>query len=219
MLPDYKPEDFREMLFPFHKTDDPLKDFPKLQSYSEFNLEIEDRDKVIKYVGFAYDKGSPVQKIENIIHRKVTAAMLAGFVDTKNEFVQGMMKCENVIVNLMIVRYCRMMRSRLYILMVAGNETLNDAFEQLLNYEKSNKKNLLENSEARLKLLSQVEDNARKMDELSVELLSGDNNKDLSDVLYTISDMSEEEYINLTPEDFSKTSWLEGHPKITSYAD
>lgn len=214
-MTEYKAEDFKDMAFPLYEVENMLESFPKLKSCKEFNVEIEDLDKIIKYVGFAYDKGSPLQKIENIVHRKVTAAQLAGF-NTEDEYIQDIMKCRNFTVNLMIVRYCRMLRSRLYMVIVAGNETLNDTIYQLLNYEKTNNKNVLENSETRLKLLSQAKETAMEMDELSQQLLS-DDNPILNDVLYQISDMTEEEYINLTPEDFSKESWLEDHPKITSY--
>ncbi len=217
-MSEYKNEDFKGMLFPFHTvTENVLEAFPKLRQQPEFIAEIRDIDKIIKYIGFTYDKKSPLQTIENIIHRKVTAANLAGFENTDEEFVQDIMKCNNVAVNLMIVRYCRMLRSRVYMGIVAGNETLNDALLQLLNLKlKDTDKDILEKSRTRMQLLAQVNETAAEMDAISAEFLSDDNNE-LKDILYAISDMSEEEYLNLTPEDFSKTSWEEGHPKITSY--
>lgn len=215
---DYKPEDFAKMLFPLQDSDNVLADFPKLKSYPEFGHDINEVDKVIKYVGLAYDKGSPLQKIDNIVHRKVTAAMIAGFANTDDPYIQDIMKCRNVIVNLMIIRYCRLMRSRTYMVIVTGNEILNDTMEQLMNFE-IKKKNLLENSETKLALFEKAKKTAKDNDALSFEFLSNDDNKNLHDTLYTIADMDEEEYINLTPEDYSKIFWLDEHLKIAADAE
>lgn len=209
----YKDSDFEDLLFPFHKVKKNLtRVFPKLADLYE-GIEIVSDD-IILYVGFAYDKGSPLQKLESIVDRKVQAALMAGFeADKDGKFrpeIEAVFKCENTEVNDMIVRYCRLLSSRLYSVLVAGNETLHTTIKQLMDFvPQGDGEDLLKQHEMKLKLLDKAKESANDMDELSQVFLR-DDNKNLNDYVYMVSN-NLEKYINLTPEDFSK---LEHHPPV-----
>lgn len=209
----YKDTDFSEMLFPFHKVKKNLtRVFPKLADlYSGIEIVSDD---IILYVAFAYDKGSPLQKLESIVDRKVQAALMAGFeADKDGKFrpeIEAVFKCENKEVNDMIVRYCRLLSSRLYSVIVAGNETMHNTIKQLMDFIPSGQgEDILSQTELKLKLLKQAEETAVRMDKLSQDFLR-DDNRNLNEHLYMVSN-DLEKHINLTPEDFSK---LEHHPPI-----
>ena len=200
----YKDSDFADLLFPFHKVKKNLtKVFPKLADLYQ-GIEIVSDD-IILYVGFAYDKGSPLQKLESIVDRKVQAALLAGIeANEEGKFrpeIEAVFKCENKDVNDMIIRYCRLLSSRLYSVIVAGNETMHSTIKELMNYVPTGAK-ILEQTELKLKLLAKAKETAVDMDKLSVEFLRDDNKK-LNEHLYMVSN-NLEKYINLTPEDYSK---------------
>lgn len=222
MISDYKAEDFSQMMFPFFVMGDKnaLECFPVLAKFKEFNapLEILPFNKVIKYIGFCYDKGSPLQKIDDMVKKKVTATLLAGFEpNDKGRFekqVDEMLQGQNLIVNLMIVRYCRMMHSRSYMLLAVGNETLQNTMKQLLAFVPKGEDELKQTTQ-KTKILSEAKTLAADMDSLSLEILSGDNNIVLNKILYAVSDMVEEEYIKLSPEDFAD-QWPITHPIITA---
>lgn len=214
----YKEEDFDQMLFPVHRLGDgnALTVFPSLRQYKEFSANAKlPFSKVFKYIALCYDKGSPLLKIDSITTRKTTAAHMAGFiVNEEGRFedeVNNMFQGRNIVINLMIIRYCRLMRSRSYMVLMAGNETLAQIIEDLFNYQSSDDK--LKDSGDKIKLLTQAQDYATRMDKLSVEILSGDNNAHLADTLFVIIDIGEEEYIKLTPEDFANT-WMINHPTL-----
>jgi len=232
--PDYKPDDFSQMLFNFYLVGDRdvFECFPVLKKYKEFAAPLVTRkkdvvvplvevpiNKVLKYVAFCYDKGSPLQKIEDIIKKKVTAALLAGFEPTpKGDFhknLDDIFRGNNTTVNLMIIRYCRLVRSRTYMVLVVGNETLQNTMKELM--DNSGKKDP-KSQQLKLKLLDDATKLAENMDKISLELLSNDNNTSLNNLLYAVSDMTEEEYINLTCEDFAD-KWPINHPEITARVD
>ncbi len=227
IAPDYKADDFNHMLFSFFAVGDRdvFDCFPILQKYKEFLEPLPGYkiNKVIKYIGYCYDKGSPLQKIEDIVKKKVTAALLAGFEPkpdgTFETEVDDMFRCKNNAINLMIIRYCRLVRSRTYILLTVGNETYYNTIKQLMTYTPKGKdSDVLKETTLKMKMLAEAEDLAKKMDALSTELLSGDNSNTLNSILYAVADMTEEEYIKLTPEDFAD-QWIVDHPQITAKVD
>jgi len=106
--------DFKDMHFNVWENQrrDLIEMFPVFADYVEFNVNIGklNRNKVIRYVCFMYDKGSPLpKKIDNIWQMKLEAATLAGFEmdrqkrfsDDVNEMLAGKIKA----VNHMIVRF------------------------------------------------------------------------------------------------------------------
>ena len=118
----FKESDFEDMAFrvdlmPSNKN--PIRHFPELKLYPEFEKkeELEDKDfnKIIKYIGFLYQKNTPLRAIDDFLKRKVEAAKLAKFpMKSKTEFVDQFQKIINGEyrdVNLMILRFCRIQRS------------------------------------------------------------------------------------------------------------
>ena len=211
----YNPSDFKDMMFPFHSVaGDVLEAFPKLKLYPEFCVPIQDRDKIIKYIGFAYDKGSPMMKFDDIVQRKMEAAAQAGFTfngDRFDEEVEKIFRCKNAAVNLMIIRFCRIMNSRSFSLLVASNETLNETIQNLMTYVP--KGDVLDDSKTKMGLLKQARELVKETDLLQKAILN-DDAKLLNEMMYIVT---ENDKINLTPEDFSLLKWeppiinAEGH--------
>lgn len=106
--------DFQDMHYNAweHQRRDLLDAFPIFSDYVEFSVKIKDlnRNKVIRYICFMYDKGSPLpKKIDNLLQMKLEAATLAGFdMDNLKRFsdeVNEMLAGKNKAVNHMIVRF------------------------------------------------------------------------------------------------------------------
>lgn len=212
-IEEFSKEDFIKLAFPIHLMEEGelvLEKFPRLKNVFK-NIIIMDGDKVvdidinkvIKYIIFVYDKGSPLlTKFESLVTRKVTGAALAGF-DHTNEFekeVELMMKCKLSSINNMIIGYCRLMRSRLFSLIVASNESFHNTLQELMNYKVS-KEDVLGDNKQKMDLVERAKKTFDNIDSWSSELLSKDTNTDLQDTLYTIVDESD---LQLSPEENSR---------------
>lgn len=196
--------DYKSMLFPFNLIGDkdPLEAFPRLAKYPEFNAKIDQRDKVLKYIMLAYDPGSPFYRMDSIPQRKANAAVTAGFKMKSEQFdpeVVKMMDCKLPIINLMIIRFCRIFGDRTYTLMVAGSEAFNDAITHLLT--PSTGEDAIAETEKKQKIFAQAKANAKHLDEMARGFLSGDDTKLLQKTLYTL--VEHDGKIKLTPEDFA----------------
>ncbi|HQW95443.1 MAG TPA: hypothetical protein PLU58_06555 [Saprospiraceae bacterium] len=201
MVTQYDDLMFRIDLIP--QGEDLLKAFPRLSKYPEFNPEMTDIDMVIRYIVFCYDKGSPFHKFDNLGQKKAHAAIEAGFNYTDEKFephIEQMLNGEVLEVNKMIIRYCRMQSSRLYSLIVSGNEAFYDATSKLLDNAPSD--DILKDTKTKMEIFDKAKANASSLDQMSRELLSGDNNKNIQKTLYVIVD-NEEVDVKLTPEDFA----------------
>ncbi len=211
----YSPSDFKGMLIPFHEiTGDVLESCPQLKRFDEFKANVPDKDKIIKYIGFVYDKGSPLPSFDDIVNRKIEAAILAGYEFNKDgsppKGLDKVFRCEITEINRMIVRYCILQKSRKYLALVANSEVLHEAFGELMGYEKKtgNKKSGIADSDEKINLLKKINKLTDETDELQKQFLN-DESKGLNEVLFIIIENNK---INLTPEDFSLTQW--SHPII-----
>lgn len=202
---DLRENDFKSMRFPFNAIgdSDPLEVFPVLGRYDEFQIDIEHKDKIIKYIILVYDPGSPLRVVEPIPVRKANAAMLAGFKYKSEAFEQpviDMMECKIIHINLMIIRFCRMFSERSYTLMVSGNEAFHDAIKQLMS--PSSGDDAIVETEKKQKIFQQAKSTALDLDKMALNFLVGDTSKPLNKTLYTLVD-NENTKIKLSPEDFA----------------
>lgn len=202
---DLKESDYKSMRFPFNLIGDadPLEVFPILSKYEEFNIPIEQKDKIIKYILLVYDPGSPLRVLEPIPVRKANAAMMAGFKYKSEKFedaVLRMMECGVLEINRMIIRFCRLFGERSYTLMVSGNEAFHDAIGQLMLPSKGD--DAIADTEKKQKIFQQAKSTAEALDKMAMNFLMGDNTKPLNKTLYTIIE-SENSRIKLSPEDFA----------------
>jgi len=96
-----------------NKSKNLIKSFPDFKDHPDiFGLSVGDLDKekVIRYICLAYDKGSPLpDKIENILMMKMEAATLAGFRKSAGgafrEDVDEMIVGGNKTINHMVIRF------------------------------------------------------------------------------------------------------------------
>lgn len=209
-IEEFQSEEFAKLTFPIFtlgKNDLVLEKFPRLKTVfnnvvikSEEKILSIDINKVIRYIIFVYDKGSPlIKKIDNLVTRKITGAILAGFEyqDSFERDVDLMMKCRISDINTMIVKYCRLMKSRLYSLVVVSNESFNGTLEEIMSYKTGGKKSL-DDQKKKMELIDQAKTTADNIDEWSLQLLSFDTNEQLKEEFYTIVDESD---LKLSPEE------------------
>lgn len=181
-----------------------LDKFRYLRRYKEFDPEMADIDKVIRYVVLCYDVKSPLQKLDNLGQKKATAAQEAGFPFEDGVFqpeIVAMMDNMVLEINKMIIRYCRIQQSRLYALIVSGNEAFHDATLNLLS-NSENSGDALKDVKTKMEIFDKAKANAIALDQMSREFLSNDTSLNMQKTLYTIIDNNDSE-IPLTPEDFA----------------
>lgn len=99
----------------------PLEEFDFLKKHKEFHVPTLQLNKIktLKYLCLVYDRGSPLHDAyKDLWRRKMIAAELAQFVKEPGgrykEVVEDMMKCNNKVVNAMIMRYLTGMYSGIY---------------------------------------------------------------------------------------------------------
>lgn len=90
---EFTPDDFKRMMFNVYEADMDkpfIHQFPELALYDEFkeNLPQLDRNTIIKYICFVYDKNSPYRvKYKDLTQRKVRAMLDAGYaLNDRQEF-------------------------------------------------------------------------------------------------------------------------------------
>lgn len=82
---EFTPDDFKRMMFNVYEADMSksfLTQFPELNVYEEFSKRLPtqlDRNKIIKWICYVYDKNSPYRvKYKDLTQRKVRAMIDAG---------------------------------------------------------------------------------------------------------------------------------------------
>lgn len=172
--------------------------FPLLHDNEEFSADLKggntDRNKIIRYVILMYDKNSPfITKYDDIIKRKKEVARFVGFTLSKKgvfkKAVVEIFKCENIEVNCMIIRYCRLQHSIRWTLLVAMNEDFYEDMNKMLSDKSKNQgayKSTLDNLEV--------------MESMKHHMLAQDNTKALSDEIWNLDDREKKTNLFLSPE-------------------
>ena len=181
-----------------------LEAFPRLKNYTEFIPEFPHLDKVIRYIVLCYDIGSPLQALDNLGQKKAEAAVAAGFPYKNEQFpipVVDMMDGKVLEINLMIIRYCRMQQSRLYMLIVSGNEAFHEAAKNLI--EGGDAIDALKDTKTKMEIFEKVKSSAASLDQMSRDFVSNDISINMQKTLYTVVYHSDEVKLKLTPEDYA----------------
>lgn len=171
-----------------------LKVFPELNKHQEFKVKFDNlnRNKVIRYVVYMYDKNTPLRKkFPDILRRKVEAAKEAGFKINKvglfEDDVEEFLRGKNDKVNRMIVAYARIYKNFRYSYSITVEESFYGLMRSIIAGE--------------LKNLPDLKKAQKELDESMDELLSGDKNPFL--VEETLRYM-ETERLALRPEDIAR---------------
>lgn len=164
------------------------------------------RNKVIKYIVYAYDRNSPIARkfSSDEIKKKTTAALYAGFSPDANGYfepdVDDMMKCKLKGVNAMIVEYIRQYNDPEYSLLVIGYEAYFKKLNQIMaEDDDDSSRDAFSMEESRGKLFIQAKLMASDLDHLATKILT-DENKLLKADLYCIVDEKTKNRLNITPE-------------------
>lgn len=184
--------DFSRMRYKVHELkegQDPFLVFTDLQKYPEFheNLPLP-RKKVLKYVIFYYDIGSPLRG-SDVFRLKIKAAELAGFKRKDNRFeemVEKMILCELPQVNDIIVRFITGMFDVKYQKMIVLQQVYFKISQELISGENNNIKNLT--------------DTERELQKTQEEILNRDTSEQL---LARLQRYYLEEKVELRPEDIA----------------
>lgn len=210
-MQEFKSKDYKDILYPVFslKNDtDIFSAFPRLNEYEEFRSKLPTTtpfDKVFKYIVYAYDKKSPFfLNIEDLIERKKLAVLQAGFeVNARksfNEQVRAMLNCENIVINKMIIRYCRM-QSKEFTSLVASQEAFYQINLQLMTVKEGDE-DPVKTAKEKAALDKSANEFNERLDEKARRFLSQETSEIITQDLWN---MAEEEAVKilLTPEDYA----------------
>lgn len=205
---DLKAEDFEKLQYNVHaveKDADILKAFPDLTRFKEFSEPLVkfvlkekdwvpeqlnlDRNMVLRYVFYCYDKKTPFLSEKNLIRRKILCVQEAGFVAGKDgnfhKEVDDVLRGYNEVVNRMIVRFVRNQRDLRYALLVSGLENYYDNINKLTEIRK---KDDAKDSSLKTDLFNSTK---KMLDDL--ELLSDEVFNNDKELMFTADQLGEEE--------------------------
>lgn len=191
-----KPEDFKDLQYKIHglpAKESVLKKFPELQRFPEFTQNKLtaglDKDKVIRYIIYCYDKRCPFLSEKNLTKRKALCALEAGFELTAKEVfptaVQTMLEGKNEQINRMVIRFVRNQRDMKYALLVSGTETYYDNIAKIAAIEKDSDVN---DSSQKSILFDKTSKLSEQLETLADEIFNGDKS-----LIYTLDEIAEEE--------------------------
>lgn len=191
---DFEQEEFDGLMLPVHQTPvniDILDKFPELGRYIEFKQHVPEKNNVIRYIVYFYDRKTPLSRIENILMRKSEAAKLAGF-ELENEkfpeYVEEILKCENHVVNAMIIRYLRISNNHKFAML---STTIELYYRNLNNQLDGSKSATFKEAQAMEKTISSITDELLQMDKAQI----------LTEDMYQMIDYDN---LDLSPEDVAK---------------
>lgn len=198
MAIDWLDKDFKDMTYnpmKVAKTVDLLDAWPTLAGYPEYNIELRplNKNKTIRYIALMYDKGSPIyKKIDNIHKQKIEAATLAGFdkkaSGTFPTIVDKMMVGLNPVVNHMIMRFLRMMRDEEFMQFRIYKEKL---------YSSLNKMQETDDPDELKKIILVNKELTNVIDSIKMEFVRPGDARQLIETMY---EQAEFEDLEITPE-------------------
>ena len=192
----YNIDDFNSLIFNVYKIEpdtDVFSVFPKLKQYPEFvEYSGGEFNTLIRYIGFMYDFGSPLNKITDVSRRKIECAKLAGYkINNAGKFseaVEAVLKCKNQVVNRMIIRYCKLSKYDLFPFYIAQSEWLDKQYESLMS------------GDTKVTDSSKINEIVLNLQKIRSDILGNDNNKALNDELI---DFIDDDVFALRPEDIA----------------
>jgi len=213
----YRPADFKELLFnvqqvPFNV--DLFDTFPELKKYPEFledlGQEEKHKNKIIRFIIYNYDRNSPFIKGESDYNkRKIESALLAGIKHTPlgdlPQWFRDIMAGRNLLVNNMIIRYCREQHSEKWSLLVAGSEAYYNILPDLISRD-SDEKDAAAQAKKKGELFLKAETMQQSLEKMKKLILAGDSTREVEKALYRVIE-DENKNLELTPEHMAHTKW------------
>lgn len=218
----YGKQDFERMMFnvmDVPEKKDVLEVFPELKSFIEFTAVIEyedeiiDKNKILKYVFLLYDHNSPLKQHDNLIKRKIVAAQIAGFKTDKDGYfepaVDLAMRGLLPEVNRMIIRFCRIYGSAIYSALITVTEAYYYKLQLTLSPSSEHKtKSEIEIEKIKGQLWLQSKEMMLDINQLTKDLLNEDNSPYLKKDLFCVIERESQDLL-LTPEKIAKHGKVE----------
>ncbi len=184
-MENYKSSDFNKMLFnPFLLSENTnlLSKFKELGKYSEFKASLPsmNRNCIIRYILYAFDRRSPLLDIRDVIEKRIMSASLSYWVLDDGRYsleYEDVVRGLNLEVNAMIVRFCSIQANEVFTAFVGFSESLRKQTLKLMddNEEDENTKTIIDN----------IKNLRLELKDLRIELLSTDEDKLLNRDLYS----------------------------------
>lgn len=198
---DYKDSEFKRLLLnPYgrNKDADIFRLFPILGKYDAFLADTApmNRNHVIRYVIFTFDKNTPLHNIDDLIEKRMRGALLAGFTTgEKNKFshdVENMIRSKNPTVNAMIIQYLIIQSSEDFMVLTAYEESLRLQMEKLIKGDVD--------SEKTKELIANVETLRTNIKSIKSSILVKNDDPFLDRDIYTFSEVKK---LRISPEDYA----------------
>lgn len=205
-FPDFTPSQFDDLLYPIYSVPENKSILTVLKNEiidKEFKEDLsiygfdgtKDKNKVIRYIAFNYDRASPFQKeYKDTAKRKYAAALLAGFeVDKEGLFenkVEMMLVCRIPEINKMIIRYLRNHHDHDWAYLKVIEDTY---YISLLK--------MYDESEDKKPTFKELKDMKEDIYKTQLEILAGEKNKRLDDEFYEQISLDR---LELRPEDIAR---------------
>jgi len=202
--------------------------FPILTKYPEFMVQMHSqfkRERVLRYVIYAFDRNSPLTAITDILERRVEAATLAGFepnsVGIFTPAIDKMIRSLNPLVNHMVIRYCMLMGDIDYSVMVTYEDALVKELDRLINFgvtktpkvhEGEDKVDAADGNEKKKELIDNISKLRASINELRAEFFAKNVDYFLS---RSLMEFSESKKVDLSPEFYAVK--MKGWDNISRY--
>ena len=182
----YSPKEFSNMLVNPYEIED-NKDitegkYNSIFNYKEFAAKIPiDKQKVLRYICYAYDKNSPFQRETDTLKRKVNSAK---FAKIKPSDIELLVKGENKDIAQMIIRYIRQQKNIDFATLVAMYENYWNNLSLVMSSDIFDKdKDILKDAQGKAKLSSQLLENLGEIKSLANKVFYGE-----TELLYSVDD-------------------------------
>lgn len=192
-------KEFSKLTFKIHGVQgDILKAYPILSDYGFSALNGDkNKDQIIKYIIYAFDRNSPLNTIPDVLQRRKVAAEIAELPVNKHgnydERIEKMLFSQDSIINHLIIQYCIMQGSEEWMAYVVYSEALRNQSENLLQGKTDNEKTK--------ELIMNIDTLNTKIKEVRRALLAENEDNFLRRSLYNFS---ESEKLALRPEDYAR---------------
>ena len=223
----FSDRDFSELMYPVHTVGEStnimgkFKDLQKLNSFLNYDQiilptadekqadeilsEKYDKNKVIRYIVYCYDRSSPILKrfSQDEGKRKSIAALYAGWEANEEGFmspeVENIFRCKVKHINTMIIDYIQQYHDPEFALMVVGYEAYYQKLNLLLAQDLESNRDVFLQEETKGKLFVSAQKMAADLDGLAQKILT-DENKLLKTDLYCLIDEATKNKLKITPE-------------------
>lgn len=212
---EFSKEDFKRMTYDMSQVGDGesvLAKYPDIAIYKSFTKMLPnlDKDKVIKYIGYVYDKGSPYRvQYKDLNTRKIKVMSNLGYTFVNKRFpdeIEEVILCNNDKVNAMIIDYCKLHANVEYSHLVVMETLYTNKMKEVIAGYFTGK-------------TSEIESIKESFVKAQDDFLMSDKSKDLVKELYR---GIERERVELTPEDIAekvKTKGVAGAVKDLNEMD